>query len=160
MTMSPYGHLIAGIAALAATLAISSLTVNRLVRRKLRLSLLLLGTYVALHLVLAVLPSLKEALDKDLVSELLSVGRLAFAAGVINLLVIAFLNPLRIDRVHDRYPAILQDFIVVGLLLLVATFVFAVVLVPVLAGALVVLAAVAVVLLAGVVLAAILLDRR
>ena len=53
MHLVPYGHLILGIAALAAMLAMTSLTVNRLVRRKLRLSLLLLGTYVALHLVLA-----------------------------------------------------------------------------------------------------------
>jgi small-conductance mechanosensitive channel len=120
----PYGHLVVGVAALAATFAISSLTVNRLVRRKLRLSLLLLGAYVALHFLLALRPSLNAALDKDLLSELLSVGRLAFAAGLINLLVITFLNPLRVDRVHDRYPAILQDFIVIGLLLLVATFVF------------------------------------
>jgi small-conductance mechanosensitive channel/CRP-like cAMP-binding protein len=124
MIFSQYGHLIAGVAALAATFAISSLTVNRLVRRKLRLSLLLLGAYVALHLVLALRPSLNEALDKELLSDLLSFGRLAFAAGLINLLVLTFLNPLRVDRVHDRYPAILQDFIVIGLLLLVATFVF------------------------------------
>ena len=53
-----------------------------------------------------------------------SIERLAFAAGLINLVVIAFLNPLREDRVPDRYPAILQDFIVIGLLVLVATLVF------------------------------------
>ena len=112
-------HLIVGVAALAATFAISSLTVNRLVRRKLRLSLLLLGTYVGLHLVLALWPALGDSLEK-----FQSFERLAFAAGLINLIVIAFLNPLRVDRVHDRYPAILQDFIVIGLLVLVATFVF------------------------------------
>ena len=43
---------------------------------------------------------------------------------MINLVVIALLNPLREDRVPDRYPAILQDFIVIGLLVLVATLVF------------------------------------
>ena len=43
---------------------------------------------------------------------------------MINLAVISFLNPLRDDRVPDRYPAILQDFIVIGLLVLVATLVF------------------------------------
>jgi small-conductance mechanosensitive channel/CRP-like cAMP-binding protein len=112
-------HLIVGVAALAATFAISSLTVNRLVRRKLRLSLVLLGTYVGLHLVLALWPTLGDSLEK-----FQSFERLAFAAGFINLIVIAFLNPLRVDRVHDRYPAILQDFIVIGLLVLVATFVF------------------------------------
>jgi hypothetical protein len=57
-------HLIVGVAALAATFAISSLTVNRLVRRKLRLSLLLLGTYVVLHIVLALRPSLGDTLDE------------------------------------------------------------------------------------------------
>ena len=116
----PAWHLVVGVAALAATFAISSLTVNRLVRRKLRLSLLLLGTYVVLHVVLALRPSLGDSLDE----KFLSIERLAFAAGLINLIVIGFLNPLRVDRVHDRYPAILQDFIVIGLLVLVATFVF------------------------------------
>src|SRR6476469_9910704 len=116
----PAWHLVVGVAALAATFAISSLTVNRLVQRKLRLSLLLLGTYVVLHVVLALRPSLGISLDE----KFLSIERLAFAAGLINLIVIGFLNPLRVDRVHDRYPAILQDFIVIGLLVLVATFVF------------------------------------
>ena len=46
------GHLVMGVAALAATLAISSLTINRFVRRKLRLSLFLLGAYVLLNIVL------------------------------------------------------------------------------------------------------------
>ena len=39
-------------------------------------------------------------------------------------MVIASLNPLRDDRVPERYPAILQDFIVIGFLVLVATLVF------------------------------------
>ena len=51
-------------------------TVNRLVRRKLRLSLLLLGTYVVLHFALALRPSLGELLDE----KFLSIERLAFAA--------------------------------------------------------------------------------
>jgi small-conductance mechanosensitive channel/CRP-like cAMP-binding protein len=113
-------HLIVGVAALAATFAVSSLTVNRLIQRKLRLSLALLGAYIVLHIVLALQPSLTATVDE----ELSSLERLALAAGLINLLVIAFLNPLREDRVPDRYPAILQEFIVIGLLLLVATFVF------------------------------------
>jgi len=57
-------------------------------------------------------------------ADLERLARLAFAAGLINLAVISFLNPLRDDRVPDRYPAILQDFIVIGLLVLVATLVF------------------------------------
>jgi small-conductance mechanosensitive channel len=113
-------HLIAGVAALATTLAISSLTVNRLIQRRLRLSLLLFGAYIVLHAGLAFRPVLDQGID----AEIRSFEQLAFAAGLINLLVISSINPIRADRVPDRYPAILQDFIVVGLLLLVATFVF------------------------------------
>src|SRR3954463_13232930 len=113
-------HLVFGIVALLTTFAIFALSVNRLVRRKLKLSVFLLGAYVVVHVVLAFQLSLDAAVD----DQLISVERLAFAAGLINLVVIAFLNPLRDDRVPDRYPAILQDFIVIGLLVLVATFVF------------------------------------
>jgi len=120
MSLQHLGHLIVGVAALAVTLAISSLTVNRLVKRKLKLSVFLLGAYVALHAVLALWKTLRPETD----AQLLSFERLAFAAGLINLLVIASINPLRADRVPDRFPTILQDFIVITLLLLVATFVW------------------------------------
>ena len=113
-------HLVFGIGALLTTFAISALTINRLVRRKLKLSLFLIGAYVVTHIVLA----FRLAPDAALDDQLVSIERLAFAAGLINLVVIAFLNPLREDRVPARYPAILQDFIVIGLLVLVATLVF------------------------------------
>ena len=113
-------HLVFGVLALTTTVAISALTVNRLVRRKLKLSLLLFGAYVVVHLVVG----LELAPDAAVDEPLISIERLAFAAGLINLAVISFLNPLREDRVPDRYPAILQDFIVIGLLVLVATLVF------------------------------------
>ena len=113
-------HLVFGVVALTTAVTISALTVNRLVRRKLKLSLLLLGAYVVVHLVLG----LELAADAAVDEQLISIERLAFAAGLINLAVIALLNPLREDRVPDRYPAILQDFLVIGLLVLVATLVF------------------------------------
>jgi small-conductance mechanosensitive channel/CRP-like cAMP-binding protein len=121
MTFPHAWHFVVGACALAAAFAISRLTVNRLVQRKLRLSLVLLGAYVVAHAVVALRPELRVTFDDP---QFLSIERLAFAAGLINLFVIAFLNPLRADRVPDRYPAILQEFIVIGLLLLVATFVF------------------------------------
>jgi small-conductance mechanosensitive channel/CRP-like cAMP-binding protein len=113
-------HLVFGVVALLTTFAISTLTINQLVRRKLKLSLFLLGSYVILHIVMALRLSPTATVD----DQLISIERLAFAAGLINLGVIAFLNPLREDRVPARYPAILQDFIVIGLLVLVATLVF------------------------------------
>ncbi len=120
MSLQHLGHLILGVAALAATLAISSLTVNRLVKRKLKLSVFLLGAYVAVHAGLA----LWRTLPPETEAQLVSFERLVLAAGVINLLVIAFINPLRADRVPDRFPNILQDFIVIGSLVVVATFVW------------------------------------
>src|SRR4051794_28858321 len=120
MTHFP-GHVILGVAALAATLAVFLFTANRLVRRRLRLSLFLLVCYLLLHLVLAVVhPAVSSAAEH----EILAIERLALAAAVINLIALSVINPLRVDRVPDHFPTIVQDFIVVGLVLLVATFVF------------------------------------
>src|SRR6266545_3692748 len=113
-----YPGIIMGVAAFAATLVLSGLTLNRFVRRKLRLSLFLLAGFLIIHLVLAF------NLDPEIRGNLTSFAKLAFAAGLINALVVSFINPLRVDRVPDRFPTILQEFIVIGLLLVVATFVF------------------------------------
>jgi small-conductance mechanosensitive channel/CRP-like cAMP-binding protein len=115
-----------GVAALVATLLVWSLTVNRLVKRKLKLSIFLLGAYLALHVVLLAQPDLLGVplTRADLESPIRPLERLALTAAIINLLVIALINPLRTDRVRERFPAIVQDAIVIGMLLIVATFVF------------------------------------
>ena len=110
-----------GVAALAATLFVSRFTVNRVVRRKLKLSVFLFAGYVLVNLVVAVRPELVGA-END--AQLRAFERLAFAGALINFLVITLVNPLRVDRVADRIPIILQDAIVIGVLLLVSTFVF------------------------------------
>lgn len=111
-------HLVVGVVALAAALTISSLTVNRMVKRKLRLSVFLLGAYVLLNIVLAVVQA--ETLHlADL--DVRAIEKVALAAALINLLVITFINPLRADRVPDRFPTIVQDFLVIGLVVLAAT---------------------------------------
>jgi small-conductance mechanosensitive channel len=115
------GHLIMGVAALAATLALSGLTVNRFVRRKLKLSSFLLGAYVLLHVALV---TFRLTVAPATESELQSLEQLAFAAAVINLVTVALINPLRADRIPDHFPPILQDAIVIGLLVFFATFVF------------------------------------
>ena len=114
------GHLVVGAAALVAALAVNAFTVNRLVKRKLRLSLLLLGAYVLVHGLIFFRPDLVPHLGANFDS----VEQLGFAAAMINLLVVALFNPLRQDRIPDRFPTILQDAVVIGLLVLVATFVF------------------------------------
>jgi small-conductance mechanosensitive channel/CRP-like cAMP-binding protein len=112
--------LISGVAALAATLLIISLTINRLVQRKLRLSLFLFAGYILFNLLVWQRPGLFPGLEGDLQG----LERLVFAAAIINLLVYALVNPLRSDRVPDAFPSILQDAMVIGLLVLIATFVF------------------------------------
>jgi hypothetical protein len=122
------GHLVVGITALVATWLISTVTANRLIKRKLKLSFFLFGAYVLANIVVAVpggvpgLPSFAPGSAVD--SQLRSFEQLAFAAGLINLLVVSLINPLRADRVPDAFPSILQDAIVIGILVLVATFVF------------------------------------
>jgi small-conductance mechanosensitive channel/CRP-like cAMP-binding protein len=111
--------LITGVAALAATLAIMGLTVNQLVRRKLRLSAFLLVSYVAFNLIVWQTPDLPGA-----EGDLRALERLVLAAAVINLCVYLLINPLRSNRVPDAFPSILQDAIVIGLLVVIATFVF------------------------------------
>ena len=118
------GHLLMGVVALAATILVSRLTVNRLVRRKLKLSIFLFTAYVAVNVVVTLRPELIGGAKQELDAQLRAFERLAFAAGVINLLVISLLNPLRADRVAERFPTILQDAVVIALLLLVSTFVF------------------------------------
>ncbi|MEO7271516.1 MAG: mechanosensitive ion channel family protein [Vicinamibacterales bacterium] len=115
------GHLSTSVAALAATLLMISVTPNALVKRKLRLSVFLFAVYVILHLVLFVRP---QVVPLTLDHDLRSLEQLALAAGFINLLVVGVINPLRSDRVPDAFPAILQDAIVIGVVALVATFVF------------------------------------
>jgi len=105
--------------AFAATLGIMSLTVNRLIRRKLRLSLLLLVAYVAVNVVMGLYGSRISAVTQ---TQLAAFARLALVAALINAAVFLLVNPVRADRVPERFPVILQDAIVIGLILLASTF--------------------------------------
>ena len=116
-------HFYMGVAALAATFLVWALTANRLVKRKLQLSLFLLAGYLAVHLLFLVRPELGGG-NTDLTSPTRPFERLALTAALVNLFVISLINPLHVDRVRDRFPAIVQDAIVIGLLLIVATFAF------------------------------------
>ena len=113
-----------GVAGLAATLLVSNLTVNRVVKRKLKLSAYLFLAYIAVNVIAALRPDLAGAGRVELDAQLRAFERIGLVAALINLVVVSLLNPLRSDRVADRFPTILQDAIVIGLLLIVSTFVF------------------------------------
>ena len=61
------------------------------------------------------------ALSPDMAARVLSVIQLCMALAIINLIVVAAINPLRADRVPERFPTIVQDTIIIGLFLMVAT---------------------------------------
>jgi small-conductance mechanosensitive channel len=111
-------HLILGGAVAVVTLALGVLTVNRLIRSKLRLSLFLLVVYVGLNLFLW-----RAAPTPDLERGLSSIEQLVLALALVNLLIALLLNPFRADRVRERFPRIVQDAITYGLFLLIGTFV-------------------------------------
>jgi len=88
---------------------------NRLVGRKLRLSLFLVAAALVLWLVR------DRGLAGDAAPQIETIQWLLFLLAAINATVALALNPFREDRVPDRFPAIVQDAIIIGLFLLVAT---------------------------------------
>jgi small-conductance mechanosensitive channel len=100
-------------------LGISSATINRLIRRKLRLSIVLLVVFTAVDPAMSLLGARLSPAAHD---ELAAVATLALVAAFINAAVFVLVNPLRVDRVPDHFPTILQDAIVIGLVLLASTF--------------------------------------
>lgn len=104
---------IAGVAALAVTLALALSIPSRFVRGRLRFSAYLLLASLALEI--AVTQRIGEA-------QLLgSIGRLLLVLAVINLIVALVVNPWREHRASDRFPALAQDVAIIGLFTVVAT---------------------------------------
>jgi small-conductance mechanosensitive channel len=112
------GQLFVSVAAFAVTLGFMSLTTNRLVKRKLRLSIVLLAGCIVINMLLVTYTGFTQ----DTATQFRAFQNLAFAAALINAAVLVLINPLRIDRVPERFPAIVQDAIIIGLILLVSTF--------------------------------------
>jgi CRP-like cAMP-binding protein len=109
-------ELLVGVAGLATTLAVRVVTVNRLVRSKLRLSLFTIAAYlvVAGLLRLGVVPPASA-------QQFLSIAHLLLALGIVTLVVVSAINPWRVDRIPDRFPNIVQDTIIIGVFLVIGT---------------------------------------
>ncbi len=117
-TWAGTGLLIAlGAAMMMAALVAAFVTRNRLVARKLRLSIYLVGASLVLRVVLA-----QSVLQSpELIAQVDAISRLLLLLAAINGVVALGVNPLREDRVPDRLPAIVQDALVIGLFLVIAT---------------------------------------
>jgi small-conductance mechanosensitive channel/CRP-like cAMP-binding protein len=89
---------------------------NRLVRRRLQLTLLLLIGYLGFVAALWWYP-----FGADLAARIVSVSQLVLALAFINLVVVTAINPLREDRVPERFPTIVQDTVIIVLFVIVAT---------------------------------------
>jgi small-conductance mechanosensitive channel/CRP-like cAMP-binding protein len=112
------GYTVAGVAVLAAAAALFAFTPNRVVRGRLRLTIVLLVVLVGLHLARA-----WSLLPPQAHTQIASIERLLFALALIQLVVLVAINPLRHDRVPERFPTIVQDALVIGIFLIVSTFV-------------------------------------
>lgn len=105
--------IIAGVVALAITLALLVAISSRYIRARLQFSAWLLLAFLALELVIT-----QEIGDLDVLAGL---ARLVFVLALINLLITLLANPWRVDRPSDRFPAIVQDVTLIGLFTIVAT---------------------------------------
>jgi small-conductance mechanosensitive channel/CRP-like cAMP-binding protein len=111
-------HFVFGLALIVATLVVRALTVNRLIHRKLRLSLLLFAAYAIVNVALD-----KYPMAAGTIAQLRALERLVLAGGLINLIVVVAINPWRVDRVPERFPNIVQDTITICVFLAFGVFV-------------------------------------
>ena len=111
-------HVITSAALFAVALVVRGFTTNRAVKSRIRLTLGLSLAILALGAVLT-----WGRVSPAVTSNLQSIARLLFALAVIHTVVLVAVNPLRTGRASDRFPTIVQDAIVIGLFLIVSTFV-------------------------------------
>lgn len=112
-----YAHeLFIGAAGLLLTLVVRVIAVNRLIRSKLRLAIFSFTAYLA---ILGVVVS--GLLPPATAAQFLSIGHLLLALGIVTLVVVAAINPWRVDRTPEHFPNIVQDTIIIGVFLVIGT---------------------------------------
>jgi small-conductance mechanosensitive channel len=109
-------ELLVGAVGLVLTVGVRAIAVNRLMRSKLRLALFSFGAYL-----LVGSPLRFGLIAASTVPLVLSVAHLLLALGVVTLIVVAAVNPWRVDRTPEYFPNIVQDTIIIGVFLVVGT---------------------------------------
>jgi len=112
-------QVLAGLVLLALAAGVRLITTNRVVRSRVRLTIALSLIFIGINAALAS-PALLQADSRALA---VSVSQLLFAFALIQFLVLVLVNPLRADRVPERFPTIIQDVAVFTLFAMVATLV-------------------------------------
>jgi small-conductance mechanosensitive channel/CRP-like cAMP-binding protein len=112
-------QVLAGLVLLAIAAGVRLVTTNRVIRSRVRLTIILALIFVGINAALAAHGLLREE-SRPLA---ISVAQLVLAFALIHFLVLVLVNPLRADRVPERFPTIVQDVTVFVLFALVATLV-------------------------------------
>ncbi len=112
-------QVIAGFVLLGLAVAVRLITRNRVIRSRVRLDIILALVFIGVNAALAA-PGLIRPETRPLA---ISVGQLVIAFAVIHFLLLVLVNPLRADRVPERFPTIVQDVTVFVLFAMVATLV-------------------------------------
>jgi small-conductance mechanosensitive channel/CRP-like cAMP-binding protein len=110
---------LAGLVLLGLSAGVRLVTTNRVVRSRVRLTIALALIFIGINAALAS-PTLLQGDSRALA---ISVSQLLFAFALIQFLVLVLVNPLRADRVPERFPTIIQDVTVFTLFAMVATLV-------------------------------------
>jgi small-conductance mechanosensitive channel/CRP-like cAMP-binding protein len=109
-------ELLVGVVGLAVTLAVRVITVNRLIRSKLRLAALSFAAYLVVGGLLRL-----GLLAQGSAPQFLSIAHLLLALGIVTLVVVSAVNPWRVDRTPEHFPNIVQDTIIIGVFLVIGT---------------------------------------
>jgi small-conductance mechanosensitive channel/CRP-like cAMP-binding protein len=107
---------ITGLALLLTSLGLRQATINRHIRGRLLLSAILFAAYTLATVALAYSPLVPET--QQLLRD---ISPLVIAFAVINLVLAFALNPWQIDRLPERFPAIVQDTLLILIFGIAAT---------------------------------------
>ncbi|RPJ84092.1 MAG: hypothetical protein EHM18_12475, partial [Acidobacteria bacterium] len=113
LSSSFVAYLVLLVALAALLLPLQAITRNGFIRGKLRFSLLVIVAAAAYEIA-----SHYYQLQTDQPSAL---GKLLFALAIINAIAVLLFNPFKQEKISDRYPRIVQDAVVVGAFVLIAT---------------------------------------
>ena len=109
----------AGLILLGLAVVVRAFTKNRVVRSRVRLTMVLAVLFVGINAALAS-PDLLRPETRPLA---ISISQLLLAFTLIHFVVLVTVNPLRKDRVPDYFPTIVQDVVVFTLFAVIATLV-------------------------------------
>lgn len=112
-------QVVAGLILIGLAAVVRAFTNNRVVRGRVRLTMVLGVLFVGINAVLAA----SDLVRPEMRPLVVSISHLLFAYALIHFVVLVLVNPLRADRVPDYFPTIVQDVLVFVLFAMVATLV-------------------------------------